>query len=75
MSDPKGRGLPKGHAANWSAGFLPGVFQGTYLSPKGEPISNLKRVAGLSDQGQRMQLGLLGDSMKYISSSIRKNAN
>jgi len=21
MSDPKGRGLPKGHAANWSAGF------------------------------------------------------
>ena len=59
MSDPKGRGLPKGHAANWSAGFLPGVFQGTYLSPKGEPISNLKRVAGLSDQGQRMQLGLL----------------
>ena len=21
MSDPKGRGLPKGHAANWGAGF------------------------------------------------------
>ena len=26
MSDPKGRGLPKGSAANWSAGYLPGAF-------------------------------------------------
>ena len=59
MSDPKGRGLPKGHAANWSAGFLPGVFQGTYLSPTGDPIANLKRVAGMTDLGQRQQLGLL----------------
>ena len=59
MSDPKGRGLPKGHAANWSAGFLPGVFQGTYLSPKGEPIANLSRPHGLTDQGQQQQLGLL----------------
>ncbi len=59
MSDPKGRGLPKGHAANWSAGFLPGVFQGTYLSPKGEPIANLKRVAGVTDSGQRNQISFL----------------
>ena len=28
MSDPKGRGLPKGHAANWGAGFLPSEHQG-----------------------------------------------
>ena len=41
MSDPKGRGLPKGHAANWSAGFLPGVYQGTYLRPTGQAIENL----------------------------------
>ena len=33
MSDPRGRGLPKGHAANWGAAFLPGVFQGTHLRP------------------------------------------
>ncbi|MCH1494169.1 MAG: DUF1501 domain-containing protein [Rubripirellula sp.] len=59
MSDPKGRGLPKGHAANWSAGFLPGVFQGTYLRPTGDPIANLNRVTGVTDQGQRQQLGLL----------------
>jgi hypothetical protein len=25
MSDPLDRGLPKGHAANWSNGFLPGA--------------------------------------------------
>ena len=35
MSDPLGRGLPKGHAANWGAGFLPSVYQGTHFRPKG----------------------------------------
>ncbi|MEX2213065.1 MAG: DUF1501 domain-containing protein [Phycisphaeraceae bacterium] len=59
MSDPKGRGLPKGHAANWGAGFLPSVFQGTYLRPKGEPIDNLTRPAILNDDQQRAQLDLL----------------
>ncbi len=43
MSDPRGRGLPKGHAANWGAAFLPGVYQGTHLRPKGTPIDNLER--------------------------------
>ncbi|MCE9546838.1 MAG: DUF1501 domain-containing protein [Planctomycetia bacterium] len=59
MSDPKGRGLPKGNSSNWSAGFLPGVYQGTYLSPKGAPIANLERPAGMSDAQQRSQLNLL----------------
>ncbi len=59
MSDPKGRGLPKGHAANWSAGFLPGVYQGTYLSPQGEPIENLVRPHVMTDSAQRNQLDLL----------------
>jgi hypothetical protein len=58
MSDPKGRGLPKGHAANWSAGFLPGVFQGTHLKPQGTPIENLNRI-DTSEQSQRNQLDLL----------------
>jgi hypothetical protein len=38
MSDPRGRGLPKGSAQNWGSGFLPGVFQGTYLRPQGDAI-------------------------------------
>ena len=46
MSDPKGRGLPKGHAANWGAAFLPGVYQGTHLHPKGPPIDDLERPPG-----------------------------
>jgi hypothetical protein len=59
MSDPRGRGLPKGHAANWGAAFLPGVFQGTHLHPKGAPIDNLERIAAMSDGEQRAQLDYL----------------
>ena len=59
MSDPLGRGLPKGHAANWGAGFLPSVFQGTHLRPKGDPIDNLHRPKGMTAAHQRRQLDLL----------------
>lgn len=59
MSDPMGRGLPKGNASNWGAGFLPGIYQGTWLRPQGEPIDHLKRTAALNDQRQRAQLDLL----------------
>lgn len=59
MSDPKGRGLPKGHAANWSSGFLPGVFQGTHLKPNGPAIDNLQVPGGMTAQTQRQQLDLL----------------
>ena len=31
MYDTLGRGLPKGYAQNWGAGFLPGIYQGTAL--------------------------------------------
>jgi Protein of unknown function (DUF1501) len=59
MSDPKGRGLPKGHAANWSAGFLPGVYQGTHLRPTGEPIDNMKPLPQIAKSIQRNQLNYL----------------
>lgn len=59
MSDPKDRGLPKGNASNWTAGFLPSVYQGTWLKPKGEPIDNLKRLPSLTEERQRQQLDLL----------------
>ncbi|RLS58128.1 MAG: DUF1501 domain-containing protein [Planctomycetota bacterium] len=59
FSDPKGRGLPKGHAANWSAGFLPGVYQGTHLKPQGAPIDNLSRAEQMTPESQRSQLDLL----------------
>ena len=59
MSDPKDRGLPKGNASNWSAGFLPGAYQGTWLRPKGAPIRNLGRAEGMNDSQQRSQLDLI----------------
>lgn len=59
MYDTLGRGIPKGHAQNWGAGFLPGVFQGTALKPQGAPIENLERLSGVSDASQRAQLDLL----------------
>jgi hypothetical protein len=59
MSDPRGRGLPKGQAANWGAAFLPGVYQGTHLRPQGPPIANLERPGGMTDEEQRKQLDLV----------------
>ncbi len=59
MSDPLGRGLPKGYTQNWSAGFLPSVYQGTWLRPTGDPIDNLNRPAEMNDSQQRSQLDLL----------------
>jgi len=60
MYDTLGRGVPKGHAQNWGAGFLPSVYQGTALKPQGEPIDNLQRPPGVTLSQQRRQLDLLG---------------
>ena len=59
MYDTLGRGLPKGHASNWGAGFLPGVYQGTALNAQGQPINNLTRPPEMDDAQQRAQLDLL----------------
>jgi hypothetical protein len=58
MTDTLGRGYPKGYAQNWSAGFLPGVYEGTALNIRGAPINNLVRRAGMTDAQQRAQLDL-----------------
>lgn len=59
MSDPKGRGQPKGYSLNWGAGFLPSVYQGSWLKPQGDPIDNLQPPAELRGTRQRTQLDLL----------------
>jgi len=74
MSDPKGRGLPKGNAANWSAGFLPGVYQGTRLRPTGDPIENLTPPPALSADAQRNQLDLLGQLNKLHQQTYEAEA-
>src|SRR5215471_10400059 len=59
MYDTLGRGIPKGHAQNWGAGFLPSIFQGTALKPQGAPLDDLVRSEDMSDAQQRAQLDLL----------------
>ncbi|MBS0260907.1 MAG: DUF1501 domain-containing protein [Planctomycetes bacterium] len=59
MYDTLGRGIPKGHAQNWGAGFLPSIYQGTALKPQGAPLDDLVRAEDLSDAQQRSQLDLL----------------
>jgi len=82
MTDTKGRGLPKGYAQNWSAGFLPGVFQGTALATQGDPIANLVRTAGMSEEAQLRQLDLIrrlnerhGDEVKLRSELEARTAS
>ena len=62
MYDTLGRGLPKGHAQNWGAGFLPSVYQGTAFKPQGAPIDNLYAPRGPdAERQQRAQLDLLAE--------------
>jgi hypothetical protein len=59
MYDTLGRGLPKGYAQNWGAGFLPSIYQGTALKAQGAPIDDLNRSSDMNDRQQRAQLDLL----------------
>jgi hypothetical protein len=65
MSDPLGRGLPKGYSQNWGAGFIPSIYQGTWLKPQGEAIDNLKPPAEMTSEQQRAQLDLLAKLNKH----------
>jgi hypothetical protein len=65
MTDPLGRGLPKGYSQNWSAGFLPSVYQGTWLKPQGDPIDNLYRPKDQGEAQQRAALDLLSKLNKH----------
>ncbi len=50
---------PLGGSNNWSSGFLPAVYQGTQFRRGDTPILDLKPPAGISDEQQRGELGLL----------------
>src|SRR5215813_1669025 len=50
---------PLGGGANWNSGFLPALYQGTRFRTGDTPILDLKPPAGVSDEQQRNQLGLL----------------
>jgi len=75
MYDTLGRGLPKGHAQNWSSGFLPGVYQGTALNAQGAPINNLERPKDLTDPQQRAELDLINKLNKHYQASNAHEAD
>jgi hypothetical protein len=50
---------PQGGAANWSNGYLPAIYQGTPLRPKGSPILDLSPPPSVSQEQQRANLDLL----------------
>jgi hypothetical protein len=56
-------GYPIKGSENWQSGFLPGVFQGTYVDTRNQDIekliANIRNGAGMSRQEQRRQLDLL----------------
>jgi hypothetical protein len=74
MYDTLNRGLPKGNASNWGAGFLPGVYQGTALNAQGAPINNMNRPPELTDERQRAQLALLhAENTRELARHPREN--
>lgn len=46
---------------NWSAGFMPAVYQGTHLRPGADPIAHLNNPVGVSHERQQAKLDLLAD--------------
>lgn len=50
---------PQGGAANWGNGFLPALYQGTPLRPKGSPILDLRPPEGITPEHQRANLDFL----------------
>lgn len=71
INDP--RGGPIGGPTNWSAGYMPAAYQGTLFRAAGDPIVDLKPVAGMTPETQRARLDLLAklnelDMEKYPGS-------
>ncbi len=59
LSDPGG--LPVAGEDNWTAGWLPAVYQGTPFRSGRSAVLNLESPAGLSPEGRRNQLDFLAE--------------
>lgn len=58
-----------GGAKNWSAGFLPAVYQGTQFRAGGSPVFYLKPPETVSDRQQRNKLDLLAQLNQRFSAN------
>lgn len=56
-----------GGTKNWSAGFLPAIYQGTQFRTDGSPIFYLKPPETVSEQQQRNKLDLLAELNQRFS--------
>jgi hypothetical protein len=54
------RGGPFGGPSNWSAGYMPAVYQGTIFRSSGDPIVDLTPPPSVTQEQQRARLDLLG---------------
>ncbi|HBI43161.1 MAG TPA: DUF1501 domain-containing protein [Planctomycetales bacterium] len=70
MLDPTGG--PISGAKNWSSGYMPASFQGTVLRSAGDPILDLNRPEGMSQDAQRRLLNTLDD---YNASHLAERAD
>src|SRR5438309_4247834 len=59
LGDPGG--LPVDGTTNWTAGFLPAVYQGTPFRATGSPVAHLANPADTPASARRNQLDLLGE--------------
>ncbi len=57
LSDPGG--LPVDGTRNWTAGWLPALYQGTPFGAGKSPVLNLQTPEGMSHEARRNQLGFL----------------
>ena len=57
LGDPGG--LPVDGEKNWSAGFLPAIYQGTPFRSSASPVFNLQTPEGIGPNARRNQLKLL----------------
>jgi hypothetical protein len=60
---------------NWSAGFMPAVYQGTALQVEGSPISNLKSPEHIDDTQQRLKLSFLNQLNRRHAETRRHNSD
>jgi len=59
MLDPTGG--PISGAKNWSSGYMPATYQGTLFRSAGDPILDLDRPEGVSEDAQRRVLNTLDE--------------
>jgi hypothetical protein len=73
MLDPTGG--PISGAKNWSSGYMPASYQGVILRSAGQPILDLARRDGVSDEMQRRMLDTLAQYNQAHQAPRADNSN